>query len=72
MVVRTCPVCGTVFAVYPNKVRAVNCCSPQCLGVRRADAEDDLARFDPGPATGKHDGWIDAWRAERVALEAAT
>jgi hypothetical protein len=34
-----------------------------------ANATDDLAAFDPGPAAGPHDHWIDAWRRRRVRVE---
>ena len=72
MIERVCPVCGALFSIWPNKVRPVNCCSARCLAVRRSNAEDDLAAFDPGPPADDTDRWIDRWRARRVQQEAAS
>lgn len=62
-----CPVCSREFNRPPSVLAARNRCSQRC----RDAAEDEvaLADFDPGPARGRHDAWVDQWRNARVELE---
>lgn len=69
MIARTCPVCGTAFALWPNRVRPVNWCSVACRAVAASEEAGPLGDFDPGPPVGPHDAWVDAWRAERARQE---
>jgi hypothetical protein len=67
VVTPVCPLCGAAFSREPSHVQPTSYCSNAC----RSDACDDLAGFDPGPATTETEVWIDGWRRARVGVELA-